>query len=864
MTKTGNTAAFDNHLSINAADLLLAGLNVMKQGFAVFNSDLKLVACNPQFSKVRGYPSDLCQPGTSIDALFRYNAEQGDYGDDDSDQVVAERVKRVGRFETHEVERELANGQRLIVRYDPIPTGGVLATLVDITEIRQAEDRIRTLARIPEENPNPVLRFDRNFRLLYANAVSAHLQAAVKCEVDDLAPNDWQALLAESLSSGDRKELKVSANGRTYLLIFSPTTESGHVTIFGRDVTKLEQAEAKIRDLAQLPEQNPGPVLRFSQDGTLLYGNRASSIFRDDIDCRVGERASEHWQQLFASVLDAGERCDIEHECASRTYLLTMWPVSELQNVNVYGRDITQRKVAEVKLQEAKTHAEEANRAKSTFLANMSHELRTPLNAIIGYGELLQEEAEDMPGARDVFAPDLKKIAGAGRHLLSLINEVLDLSKIEAGKMDVYFESFDVANMLSEIEGTISPLIDTMSNQLNIEHDNNLGSMHSDLTKIRQTIFNLLSNSAKFTEQGTITLSTSREVRHDNEFMVFKVTDTGIGMSPEQLQKVFEPFSQADTSTTRKFGGTGLGLTITRHFCQLLGGDISVTSELNKGTCFTVSVPTHPITLSEEEIGSDADADADMGADSNRAGTVLVIDDDPAVRDLFARYLRRDGYRVHTVSDPQRALDQVRKVRPDVITLDVLMPKTDGWALLNALKRDVELSDIPVVMVTIVDNKNLGFSLGAADYLSKPVQQAQLLSVIAKHADAPDRPKILVVEDDEATRQVVRRVLTKNGCDVIEAENGCVGLERLDQGLPDLILLDLMMPEMDGFDFLSQLRNRAQWRAIPVVVMTAKSLTKADYGKLRGKVEDICQKEGRPFENLANEVSKHIKDRLGL
>jgi signal transduction histidine kinase/DNA-binding response OmpR family regulator len=503
----------------------------------------------------------------------------------------------------------------------------------------------------------------------------------------------------------------------------------------------------------------------------------------------------------------------------------------------------------------ARATADEANKSKSAFLANMSHELRTPLNAIIGYSEMLQEEAEDV-GQKE-FVPDLEKIHGAGKHLLGLINDVLDLSKIESGKMTLYLEDFDVARLVQEVAATVQPLIARNGNTLEVDCPPDLGTMHADLTKVRQTLFNLLSNASKFTEKGIITLRVRNNecqmtdaettpasdgfMRHSS-FVIFQVSDTGIGMTPEQQAKLFQAFTQADASTSRKFGGTGLGLAISRKFCEMMGGDIAVQSEHGKGSTFTVTLPS----VVREAVAEVAAGATRRTEPSSRllpsATTVLVIDDDPAVHDLIRRSLEKDGFRVEGAADGKSGFELARQLKPAVITLDVMMPHMDGWSVLTALKADPATADIPVIMLTIVDDKQMGFALGAADYFTKPIDFQRLHHVLEKYRKPANHQTMLVIEDDASMREMLRRTLEKDGWQVAEAQNGKVGLEKLSETLPALILLDLMMPEMDGFEFMDALRKRQDSQRIPVIVITAKDLTEEDHRRLNGGVERVIQK----------------------
>ncbi len=492
---------------------------------------------------------------------------------------------------------------------------------------------------------------------------------------------------------------------------------------------------------------------------------------------------------------------------------------------------------------------EEADRHKSEFLANMSHELRTPLNAIIGYSEMLQEDAEDL-GAEQ-FTDDLKKINAAGKHLLELINDVLDLSKIEAGKMELYLESFEVAGLVRDIAAVIQPLAGKNANRLDVRCPEQIGTMHADLTKVRQALFNLLSNACKFTERGTVVLAVTREAVDGQDWMSFSVSDTGIGMTPEQLGKLFEAFTQADAATTRRFGGTGLGLAISRRFCRMMGGDVTVESESGLGSTFTIRLPARVAEAVVEPAVSVPPAEPALAG----IGTVLVIDDEAAVRDLMQRFLTKEGFRVVTAQGGEEGLQRARELRPDAITLDVMMPGMDGWAVLSALKADPDLADIPVVMLTIVDDRNLGYALGASDYLTKPIDRERLTAVLKQHRR--DRP-VLVVDDDVSVRQLLRRMLEPEGYVVVEADNGRAALERLRDVSPSVVLLDLMMPEMDGFEFVTEFRRHEAWRAIPIVVITAKDLSGADRERLNGYVQKILQKGAHSREQLLAEVRELV------
>ena len=503
-------------------------------------------------------------------------------------------------------------------------------------------------------------------------------------------------------------------------------------------------------------------------------------------------------------------------------------------------------------METARDEARDASDQKTKFFANMSHELRTPLNAILGYGEMLYEDCEDL--GYDDLLPDLKKITSSGSHLLSLINNILDLSKIEAGKMELFITSFEIENMIQTIKDVSEPLAAKNDNGFVINLDGAMGSMSQDETKLRQCLTNFLSNGFKFTKNGTVTLDVKSRLDGEIEFIDFAVIDTGAGMSAEGVAKVFEEYTQAERSTSANYGGTGLGLPISKKFAEMMGGDVVVTSEEGKGSVFTLSVPRECPEYNEDEVDSNV---INLDADDN---LVVLVDDDVAMHDLIKRTISKLNLTLIGATNSEKGMELIREVKPKLILLDVLMPGRDGWSLLKECKTDTELKDIPVIMISQLNQSNLAASLGANDYLTKPIDRTHFVNTIQRLLGTGGKDqKVLVIDDDKDVRELLSRLLKDAGYRPIDARDGKEGLERT-KDEPALIILDLEMPRMDGFEFLDNyIKDVPEDRRAPVLVFSGKDLTDVQEDLLKERVVGLVKKDDVSMDNLSKMIQGIVK-----
>jgi PAS domain S-box-containing protein len=760
------------------------------------------------------------------------------------------------------------------------PDGRVIGAIGILRDMREL-DKARAYAESLIKNaPDPVFVSDLNGKILQANDAVSELLGFRPAELIEqslsrfISPEEtreFTAALREVVEKGVTRNARLNPRSASGEVISTTLNASalrdpegrviGAVGIL-RDMRELDKARAYAESLIK---NAPDPVFVSNLEGKILQANdavsellgfRPAELIEQSLSRFISSEETREFTAALREVVEKGltRNARLHPRSASGEVIPTTLNASALRDPEgpVIGAIGILRDMRE--LDKAREVAEIANRAKSQFLANMSHELRTPLNAIILYTELLRDEASDR-GLED-FLPDLKKIQGAANHLLALINDVLDLSKIESGKLEFVLETFAVPDMLRDVETTIQPLAQKNANRLEVRCPEDAGAMHADLTKVRQSLFNLLSNACKFTEGGTVRLEVVRDNRNGG-WLTFRVADTGIGITPEHLGKLFQPFSQVDPSATRRFGGTGLGLAITRHFCEAMGGEISVESKPGVGSTFTIELPAAVGGVrAVEEKKTLPDPVAPVNRQPPRSDAVLIIEDNAFAREALRKFLKQKGFQAEVAGSGEEGLCLARELHPLAITLDLVLPGMDGWAVLTALKADPELADIPVVLFTgMVGDRSKAFQLGASEFVMKPVDPDRLAHVLKRYCGRSAAWRVLVVDDDSDLRRRLRGLLEKEGLEVEEAADGRAALTRLDEQWPALILLDLLMPGMDGFAFLAELRRRGEGRSVPVVVLTAKELTTADRALLGGPIEKILCKESLGHEQLLAEVS---------
>ncbi|NDR55159.1 response regulator [Aliiruegeria sabulilitoris] len=804
-----NTVA-ERTIELNDASAQLElALSKMSNGIYMLDGDMNYVLANQRYTEMFGMPSRLVKPGQPEEDVIRWHAENGEYGTGDTEQLVRTRLETLSEGHSSTVVLNTLAGRTIEIRTTPISGGGLVGVATDITTIKRNETKLL------EQNEN-------------LKEIQGELKAS-------------EQRVSKIIEASPIGIITIDQKGT--IETFSSAAESifgyYHADIIGKNIKILTPKEIALEHDFYLERRTPG---------------RSSTV--------VGQRRIVDGIRRDGTVFKLELRVE-EVQVGDKVFYIGM------------VEDITERLELERQAEQAREQAELANQAKSAFLANMSHELRTPMNAIIGYSEMLAEDAED--DGLDEMLDDLGKITAAGRHLLSLINDILDLSKIEAGKMDLFLEDFSASEIAQDVASTAASLIEKNSNKLIVDIDQDLGTLRGDVTKIRQILFNLISNAAKFTSDGAITLEVKTTSLNMEPAVRFAVSDTGIGIPEDKLEHIFSEFSQADESTTRNYGGTGLGLALTKRFCELMGGAIQVESKLGQGSSFIVTLPTQ---VEKQHLGLEAEAkisdvspdnplpenDADapdtkLPALAFRGNSVLVIDDEATARELLKKRLEAEGCNVILASSGAEGLALAEKHKPSLITLDVMMPGMDGWTVLRRLKADQNLSDIPVIMVSMVGNKAMSYSLGAVESLQKPVDRAKLSELIKKFATNTGK-SALVVEDDPAARATMMRTLQADNWDVEEAENGEIGLEKTKERSFSIILLDLMMPVVNGFEFLERLRSSDHPSAeSPVIIVTAMQLDASERKRLHANAHEVVQKTGDSIEEVLEEILALIQNR---
>ena len=829
-------------------------------------------------------------------------------------------TKNETKFET-----KFENDVTMLGITNRLEDGGFLQVWTDISDIKKKENDMQQLIDAIDEIPNVFMLWDKDNKLIHSNKLAKKISkethkfdlkdgvsrkqfvgAMIKSGMLEVPKGitikkfiDDREKIIQNIENKQRFETPLK-NGVTFAG-FLTKLQNGTYTQIMDDITDLKEKEQKAlnaeKRLQDAIDSMPHGISLWDKNDKLVMCNKyAYNIhFKAGIkDYLPGltfkEQMDRHKKFNFMRFENIEEKNNYFENAfknrksftgtktinAPQFYDGSFWNAtySRLDDNSTFTifTNITELKNKENELRktisaldEEKEKANEANKTKSQFLANMSHELRTPLNAIIGLTEMLKEDAED--DNLDDYLEPLDRVFNAGKHLLALINDVLDLSKIEAGRIELFNETFQIKSIIDEIVKTSQPLAEKNKNELIVNFQNSLNLVTADQTRVKQIVLNLISNACKFTENGKITLNISKKKKKSGDLISIAVKDTGIGMTKDQMDKLFNSFVQADSSTTRKYGGTGLGLTISKQLAMMMGGDVTVDSEINKGTIFTATFLADYLGASQDiknkAFKQNSLIENVVSIENQNAKTILIIDDDPTVSELIKRQLLRDSYNVVIANNGKEGIELARKIKPNLITLDILMPEMDGWSVLRTLKADPEISKIPVVMASILDEKNKGFSLGAADFVSKPIEKERLINSIQTLIGKSENLKICIIEDDDNLRFTIKEILEKQGNIIIDASNGKDALSKLNKEntLPDIILLDLMMPVMNGFEFLNQIKN-TKIKSIPILVLTGADLNDKDKLFLNNETEKVVQKTDETLLSITEEINNVIK-RIG-
>ncbi len=874
-------------------------IEAMSSGFALFDADDRLVVLN---SKYREYFPELAESvttGTTFRELIEAGIHRGLFpmavGNKKKwlKNLMETRAKTAGVREQY-----MEGGLWLQISDHRTKDGGIVSIYTDVTELRNREEELRRQSAILEatlENMDQgismvnenleFIAFNKKFLEIFdfpadLFKVGFHMADGFRYNAKrgEYGEGDIEQMVQERIELAAKFEPhhfhRERPDGSVIEIRGVPLADKKGLVATYTDVTESSRIQKELEESRERYQV----ALSGANDGIWDWDPRSDHVFASDrLKSLLGIKAESNvvtgkdWQSRIHPDDVAGFRDAIRnHLRGDDQYYHTEFRVIDEHgderwvlhrgfglrddNGRVYRMagsisDITEMKAAQEEMRLALEAAEAATQAKSQFLANMSHELRTPLNAVIGITEMLREDAEDE--GLDDFEEPLTRIERAGKHLLHLINEVLDLSKIEAGRIELHVEDVDLKELINEVMATGEPLARENGNRLACKMADDLKPLSADLTRLRQVVLNLISNACKFTKDGKVSISVNTRRKGAEERLTIAVKDSGIGISEEQIQRLFEEFSQADSSTTRKYGGTGLGLAISRKLCRMMGGDISVKSEPGTGSTFTIDLPYTKSGVTEaksELVHTDKLVQA--------LSRVLVIDDDETARDLLRRTLAAEGYDVLTAESGPKGIKLARQFQPSVITLDVVMPGMDGWGVLQELKADKALQNIPVIMITILEDRRKASALGAREFLTKPVSRSALRDMLGRLEATEQARVVLVVEDDKASRDVIGRTMRDAGWTVHEAVNGRDAVEELEELRPDLILLDLMMPEMDGFEFLVEAQNFEFLAGTPIVVVTAADLSPDDHERLNGGVAGIVQKTSIGLEELVTRIEQ--------